>query len=420
MAGNSLLTVSQITRFSIPLFTNTNLFLKYMNRQFDDQFGNEGAKIGAQLRIRLPNDYTATDGPGIALQDTNEQQVVLTVSTQRHIDVAFTSAERTLSVQDYEERILLPRVNALAGSVAYTIMAGSEGGVARAVANVDANNNILPVNAVPFSRARAILTNNSAPPNVGAKAWNVVLEPDSDSRVAVALQGLLNPVSETSDRFRSGMIKSGLGFGRWFEDQTTIKHTTGTLVTGTVNGANQSGTQLTVSALGGTVNQGDIFTIAGVLAVNRVNKQPLGTLQQFVATAPAAAGATTLNLYPAIIPAASTTPYASLPYTAQQYQTVVALPANAAVITPFANASTTYKKNICYAPDMVSMVVAPLWMPEGGRGVIEAARHTMDNVSMRSLVCYEAATDQPIDRLDVLFGYYYPRPEWGVSACDSL
>lgn len=418
--ANSLLTVSQITRFSIPLFTNTNAFLKYMPRQFDDQFGNEGAKIGAQLRIRLPNDYAVTDGPGIALQDTNEQQVVLTVSTQRHVDVAFTSAERSLSIEDYEERILLPRVNALSGSVAYTIMAGSEGGVSLMTANVDANNNILPVNAAPFTTARAFLVNNSAPPNVGVKGWDVVLEPTSDSRVALALQGLLNPVSEISEQFRSSMMKSGLGFARWFEDQTVIKHTTGTLVSATVNGANQSGNVLTVNALGGTVNQGDIFTIAGVYAVNRVNKQPLGTLRQFVATQPAAANATSLSFYPAIIPPASTQPYASLPYTSQQYQTVTALPANNATITPFANAGVTFKKNIAYAPDMATMVVAPLWMPPGGRGVIEAARHEMDNVSMRSLITYEPATDQPIDRLDVLFGYYYVRPEWSCVVADAI
>lgn len=418
--ANSILTVSQITRFSIPLFTNTNAFLKYMNRQYDNQFGNEGAKIGAQLRIRRPNDYVATDGPAIAIQDTNEQQVILTVATQRHIDVAFSSAERTLSIEDYVERFLLPRVNALAGSVAYTIMSGSEGGVASITANVDANNNILPVNAAPFTVARANLANASAPPGVGMKGWNVVMEPTSDSRVTLSMQGLLNPTPEISEQFRSGVMKSGLGFARWFEDQTVIKHTAGTLVSGTVNGANQTGNVLTVNALGGTLAQGDIITIAGVNAVNRVNKQPLGTARQFVVTAPAAAGATSISIYPAIIPPASLAPYASLPYTSQQYQTVTATPANNAVITPFANAGVTYKKNIAYAPDMATMVSAPLWMPAGGRGVIEAARHTMDSVSMRSLVCYEPATDQPIDRLDTLFGFLYQMPEWGSVVADSV
>src|SRR5690349_13377326 len=98
MAGNTLLTLSMITRSAIKLFTNTNFFIQNIDRQYDDQFGNEGAMIGAQLRIRLPNDYVPTDGPALSLQDTIEQQTVLTVSYQRHIDVAFTSAERTLSL----------------------------------------------------------------------------------------------------------------------------------------------------------------------------------------------------------------------------------------------------------------------------------------------------------------------------------
>ena len=63
--ANSLLTVSMITRYSIPLFMNSNLFMMSINRDYDDQFGIEGAKIGAQLRIRIPNDYSVTDGPGI-------------------------------------------------------------------------------------------------------------------------------------------------------------------------------------------------------------------------------------------------------------------------------------------------------------------------------------------------------------------
>lgn len=419
--ANSLLTISMITRYAIKLFTNTNFFIQNISRQYDSSFGVEGAKIGAQLRIRLPNDYTVTDGPGISLQDTSEQQVVLTVATQRHVDVAFTSAERTLSMDDYQERVLLPRVNVLAGNVAMTIMNSSEGGVRNISANVDAGNNILPVTAAPFTNARALLEDNSAPyfGNVNGGSRNIVLDPHSDARVALALQGLLNPATTISAQFASGMMKNGLGFN-WFEDQTVIKHTSGTLTTGTVNGANQTGTNLTVNALGGTLNQGDIISVAGVNGVNRVTKASLGLAAQFVVTGNVAAGATTIPIYPAIIPPANAAPYAGLPYTPQQYQTVTASPANNATITPFTNASVTYRKNIAYAKDAVTMVVAPLWMPEGGRGVIEAARHTMDMVSMRSLVCYEPATDQPIDRLDVLFGSYWPRPEWACVVADAV
>lgn len=418
MAGNQLLTPSMITRYSIPLFLNTQFFLQRINRQFDDQFGNEGAKIGAQLRVRYPNQYTTTDGPGISLQDTNEQQFVLTVATQRHIDIAFTTAERTLTVEDYQERFILPRVAALSGNVAMTIIRGSQGGFRNITANVDAGNNILPVNAAPFAGARALLEDNSTPQYGTNGERFIVLDPHSGVRAQQSMQGLLNPAATIGRQFTSGIVYNALGF-TWGEDQTTVKHTTGSLVTATVNGANQTGTILNVTALGGTLNQGDVVSIAGVNGVNRNTYDTIGLLAQFVLTANAAAGAVSINIYPAIIPPASAVPYAGLPYTAQQYMTVTASPANNALITPFANASVTYRQNMAMSPDSVTMVSAPLWMPPGGKGVIEAARHTMDRVSMRSLVCYEPGTDQPVDRLDTLFGFVYYRPEWGCIVADS-
>lgn len=408
-----------VTRFSVRMFLNTNYFLQNISRQFEDQYGVAGARIGTQLRIRYPNQYDVTDGPGISIQDTIEQQFLLTVATQRHVDVAFTSAETTLDIDDYMERIVLPRVNALAANVAVQIMANTAPFIRNIVANVDTNNNILSVTDTPFALARAILEENSAP-NFGEMGLRkVALAPRSDSKVQLALRGLLNPVETISRQFNSGMMYEGLQF-RWFEDQSVVSHTTGTATSATVNGANQTGNVITINALSGTINQGDVFTFAGVNAVNRVNYQSLGTASQHVAIAPVASGATSITIYPPIIPPASNVPYAGLPYTPQAYQTVTASPANNAVITPFANAGITYRENIAYVPDAITMVVAPLWIPQNEKGVIAADRHEYDTLSMRSLVVYEPTTDQPIDRLDILFGSGVPRPEWAVQCADSV
>lgn len=417
--ANNILTPSMITRYSIRMFLNTNYFVQNVNRQFEDQFGVEGARIGAQLRIRYANQYTVTDGPGIAIQDTSEQQFLLTVATQRHVDVAFTSAETTLDVDDYMERIVLPRVNALAANVAIQIMANTVNSVRNITANVDANNNILPVSDTPFALARAILEENSAP-NFGEMGMRkVVLAPRSDARMQLALRGLLNPVDTISRQFNTAMMYEALQF-RWFEDQSVVAHTTGSSTTATVNGAGQTGSNLGINALVGTLNAGDVISIAGVNAINRVNFQSLGTVAQFVVTANVAAGATTIPIYPPIIPPINNNAYGGLPYTPQQYQTVTASPANNAVVTPFANASVTYRQNLAYAPDAITMVVAPLWIPPNDKGVIASARHEFDNLSMRSLVCYEPSTDQPIDRLDILFGSGVPRPEWITSVADAV
>jgi hypothetical protein len=65
-----------------------------------------------------------------------------------------------------------------------------------------------------------------------------------------------------------------------------------TLVVGsTVNGASQTGTTLVTNAITGTLRVGDIITIAGVNAVNRVTKSSDGVLQQFTVTANVASGA---------------------------------------------------------------------------------------------------------------------------------
>lgn len=417
--ANSIITPSMVTRFAIKMFLNTNYFIQNINRQYDNQFGIEGAKIGAQLRIRYPNKYTVTDGPGIAIQDTLEQQFLLTVATQRHVDVAFTSAETTLGVDDYMERIVLPRVNALAGNVALQVIMNIAPGVRNISANVDPNNNILPVTDAPFALARAILEENSSP-NFGEMGMRkVALAPRSDTRVQQALRGLFNPVDAISRQYNTGMMYEALQF-RWFEDQSIPAHTTGSLIMATVNGANQTGNILQVNSLGGSLNQGDIFTIAGVNAVNRVTFANLGMPAQFVVTQSAAVGATQIHIYPPIIPPAFDDPYGGLPYTPQQYQTVTASPAAGAVITPFANASVTYRQNLAYVPDAITLAVAPLWIPPNEKGVIAAARHSFDELSMRSLVAYEPTTDQPIDRLDILFGSGLLRPEWVCSVADAV
>src|SRR5215467_6331022 len=111
--------------------------------QYDDSFAVSGAKIGSALRIRLPNDFTVATGPALQVQDTNEQSTTLVLATQKHVDVAYSMADRTLSLDDYSRRILAPMVNNLAGAVAVDIMSGSEGGICNIVANQDMLGNIV-------------------------------------------------------------------------------------------------------------------------------------------------------------------------------------------------------------------------------------------------------------------------------------
>jgi hypothetical protein len=402
--ANSLLTINMITREAVRLWKNSNAFLQNIDMQYDDSFAKTGAKIGTALRIRLPNDYTVRTGAAASVQDTAETSTTLVLATQKGVDVSFSSLDRTMSLDDYSERVLAPAINNLAGAIAADIMSGTEGGVANLVSNTDASNNIISPVAGTYLNAGASLDTNSAP--LGER--KVVNDPFTQARVVATLSGLFNPVPDISRQYKTGMMQQALGFD-WLMDQTVIKHTSGTFTAGTVNGSGQTGTTITVNAITGTLAQGDIITFAGVHQVNRITKTTTGNLRQFVLTAPAANGATSLSIYPAITPAVGGQTV--------QYQTVDFSPANAAAITLATPANTTYRKNIVYAPQAVTMATADLELP---RGVHEAAREAFDGVSMRMVTAYNVSTDQFITRLDILYGYLFVRPEWAVVVCDQL
>lgn len=404
MAGNSFLTISMITREAIPLFLNSNAFLKSIDRQYDSEFGRSGSKIGSQLRIRLPNDFTVRHGPAASVQDTAEVQTVLTMSHQDGVDVSFSEADLLLSLDDFSERILLPMMNDLSGDIAASIMSATEGAIANFQGNLDGALNIQTPNAGTYLAARAALNSNSAPmPN-----RKIVNDEVTESRVVQSLTGLLNPAPAITDQYYEGTMYRALG-ALWFMDQTVIKHTTGSFTAGTINGAGQSGPTMTTNAITGTLNAGDFITFAGVNAVNRVTKRDQGALRQFVVTAAAANGAVSLSVYPSLIPAGGGN--------AVQYQTVTASPANGAAILLVTLPSVTYRQNFYYAPQMITMATGELPIP---RNLQASARHRYDNISMRSLTQYQVGTDQEITRLDVLWGVLLPRGEWGCVVPDKV
>jgi hypothetical protein len=109
------------------------------------------------------------------VQDTAEQSTTLVVSTQKGVDVAFSTAERTMQMDDYSERVLAPMINNLAGDVAVTIMRGVEGGVSNYVSNVDGAGAIASPTSRTVLESGALLTKRSAPS--AAAAWSPTRSP---------------------------------------------------------------------------------------------------------------------------------------------------------------------------------------------------------------------------------------------------
>lgn len=403
--ANSLLTVSMITRKAIALFKNSNAFLAMIDKQYDDQYNNVGAKVGQTLRIRLPNDFVVRTGATANPQNLNENQVSLTLSTQMGVDATFSSQDLALSLDDFTYRILGPMVNDLAAGIASNIMAGVES-VPNVVHNVNGSNATITPTAATWLQAGAVLDLASAP----RTDRSIVCDAMTMSRTVNSLAGLFNPAMAIGKQYAAGMIAQNvLGFD-WAMDQTVLIHTAGSFSTGTVNGANQTGNTLTVAAISGNLAVGDVITLAGVYGVNRLTKNSTGQLQQFVITAAAAPGATSLSIYPAITPPSAGNPVA--------YQTVTASPATNAAIATTINASESYRKNFAFHPTACTMASADLDLPTGA--VVSAAREAYDGVSLRIVRDYNSTTDQWLTRLDCIYGSLWVRPEWSCVVADSL
>ena len=253
--------------------------------------------------MRLPVDYTVTVGQTVTPQTTTEKQRPLVVGTQANVAASFSSANFALKIDDFADRFLLKMTNDLAAYVAKDVMSAALG-CPNLVANFDTSGNVISPTMDTWLAAGAVLDNFSALRNEPRKA---IMSPITSARTASSMSGLFNPQPTISENFRVGAFGGvALGIQDWRVDQTVINHTTGTATTGAVAGANQTGSTLTISALSGTLNAGDIVTIAGVNAVNLLTKDSLGAPMQFVVTANAINGATSLSLYPPIIPVALT------------------------------------------------------------------------------------------------------------------
>ena len=417
--SNSLLTVSWITRKAVAMFENSNAFLQMIDRQYEKEFkGDE--KIGTTLRIRLPTSYFAiANNQDItsSIESSVEQQVSLVVGATQTVPTSWTDSDLSLSVEDFSDRYLAKMMLAMAGSVAKDVMSmvdcgsttNAVSGVPNFVANVDGSNNILSPTADTWLQAGAKLDQLSAPRD-GAR--HIVISPYTNARTVSSLMGLFNPTSMIGEQYRAGgMNGNALGVQSWDMDQTVINHTTGAYSTPTnVSGGSQTGSSVTVVALNGPLNAGDIITLPGCNAVNRVTFADTGQLQQFVVTAHVDSSATSIPIYPAITPLNSGNPV--------QYATVTASPTTGDPWACVTNASSVFRKNILFRKEAFALVVAPL--PTTTTGVVKQYRADYDKCSIRYSRGFDIYKALWVDRLDILYGYATPKPDWACVIADAI
>jgi len=389
--ANSLLTIDMITRKSLEILENNLVISRNVNKEYDDSFAVEGAKIGSTLRIRLPDRALVTDGAALQVQDDNEQYTTLTVSTQKHIGINFTSAELTMQLDDFAERVLKPRISQLASSV--------DNDVANAYKSIYSSvgtPGTTPATSLVLLQAGQKLNEYATPLNPRYATVN----PAANAGLVEGMKGFFNPTGTISSQFKSGMMgENVLGFDEVNMSQSIVTHTTGSLPTSPVVSSSTPPTtqgaatlDITYSSATKTIKQGDVFTIASVYAVNPQTRQSTGSLQQFVVTADQTLTSTSATI--AISPALYTATNA--------LATVDSFPAASAVITFLGSASTVYPQNLVYHKNAITLATADLLLPQG---VDMASRQVHNGISMRIVRQYDINNDRMPCRVDVLYGF---------------
>ena len=401
--ANSLLTIDMITRKGLAILENNLVLSRNINRQYDDSFAVEGAKIGSSLRIRLPDRALVTDGAALQTQDDNEQYTTLTVSSQKHVGINFTSAELSMQLDDFADRVLKPRISQLASSIDADVA-----NVFASVGNSVGTPGTTPATALVMLQAQQKMNEAAAP----MSPRYLTVNPAANAALVNGLSGFFNPSDSISRQFKSGMMgENVLGYEEVNMSQSIKAFKVGsrTATGGTTSAAvtTEGATTIAITGAGasGTVKAGDVFTVAGCFAVNPQTRESTGSLFQFVALADVAlngSGAGTITVAPM---------YSA----AHPLATVLSLPGNSKNVTFMGSASTAYPQNIAYHKDAFTLATADLILPQG---VDMASRANHNGISMRIVRQYDINNDRMPCRVDVLYGYAAIRPQlacrvWG-------
>jgi hypothetical protein len=389
-----------ITRKALEILENNLVLTRNVNRQYDDSFAVEGAKIGSTLRIRLPDRALVTDGAALQVQDDNEQFTTLTVSTQKHIGVNFTSAELTMQLDDFAERVLKPRISQLASSIDADV-ANAYKTIGQSVGTPGTT----PSTSLVLLQAQQKLNESAA---VMSPRYATV-NPAANAGLVEGMKGLFNPTDTISKQFKNGMMGTGvLGYDEINMSQSIKQHTTGTrAATGNTTGAavtSEGSSTLTLTVGSGElIAVGDVFTIADCYAVNPQTRESTGSLFQFVALASSTSTTT------------ATVTVAPMYSAASALATMLTLPANSKAVVFIGTASTQYPQNLIYHKDAITFATADLLLPQG---VDMAARSVHNGISLRVVRQYDINNDRLPCRIDVLYGFSTIRPQmacrmWG-------
>lgn len=414
--GNSLITAQWVARKALVLLHAKSNFTGRTNRDYQSLLPGpiQGVILGQQLSIRLPFQYVGRTGPVMNAQASVQRFANLNVNNQAGVDINFTSVERAMLLNNFQEQVLEP---AMAKSAA--IMETAVAGIVNSVPKfVGAYNTTATFQQLLL--AERFLTETLAPED-DRRTFSAT--PQASYYFVQDNKGLFNPESTISDQWLEGVISDKAAGFVCFRNTKMATHVIGTVAGSTpvVNGANQSNqgvnnafvassTLVTSGWNAGvtTLNAGDVITIAGVNDVDPESKISLGRLKQFVVntTISDTAGAISASISPGIISGGA-------------YQNVDSVPATGASISVMGSPGTpagttavsaqTVKQSLGWYRDAVVFANPP--MLDLSPLVKMTAAESFEGYNIRFAQQWDPSNDLLPARLDFIYGFTLAYPE---------
>lgn len=400
--GNTLSVIDMVARESLRIAHEKATFISTINRSYDDSFAKTGAKSGSTLRVRDPNQYTRRQGSRVMnVQDTTETTQTITLATQDGVDLRFNSAELALSIDELSARYIEPAMAVLMSGIDGDCINTAQLNTYNIVGTPSTVVGATDITALGNARAR--LNQGLAP-----KDNNRRLQLDSVTMASIVNKNLalFQPGAQVSEAFTEGFYARS-AMADFYENERTRVHTVGSDVTVSTSSSaavTDGGTNITMNSTDGNINQGDVFTVAGVYACHPETKRSLGYLQQFVATA-ASTGAVTVS--PATILTGAKQNVCS-----SSSGTLATTDFNSQVMTFVGTAGSTYRRNLMYHRDAFTFVTADLPIMDDA---IKCVRRMQDGISLRVWQASDIINDQMLLRIDILYGFKTLRPAWACQ-----
>lgn len=389
--ANTFLTSDILAREAVLLLENNLVMGNLANRTWEGEF--QSARQGDSIRIRKPASMTVTEFTNNGSNTTTPQSVTETSTTltlEKLFDVSFqvTSKEMTLSIDDFNERLMRPAMAAMAQKIdSYILGKFTEvGGLAEVNDTFGAPSTIQNVAKIVEK-----LNNQKAPMSRRA----MVVSP----RTQTALYGVseFTKVNERGPEGVGAIREAAMGrfLGMdFYMDQNVQKHTAGSMAADATQDALAIDNASGYSKGDTTIHVDGATTATSAIAVGDVIRITYDSGNEFEHTVTTA-----------------------VTFSSSEGDVVISPPlyedvSDNAVVAFVQDGAGTSEQNIAFTPEALALVMVNLSEPLGPG--TDSTTMSYRGFSLRTTITYDHSKKVDLVSVDALVGAKFVQPECAV------